>query len=316
MNTSNEIKTAAKYIKAGKVVAFPTETVYGLGADALNSLAVARIFELKERPSFDPLIVHICRLAQLNSLVSSKDERVYQLAEKFWPGPLTIILEKSKIIPDIVTSGLNTVGIRMPNNQIALRLISESGCPIAAPSANKFGRISPTTAAHVKKQLPDVDFIIDGGKTTVGLESTIIRLTEIGFQVLRNGIITPEDLEAIIPFDENPALDELSAPGMLKSHYCPAKRLIIAKQANLNLDKSKAGLISFSGRMEKGYHKVIRVSERDDLKDYAVNIFEAMHTFEDDPGIEVIVAEPVAETGVGKAIMDRLYKAEFAWRQK
>ncbi|MDK2842884.1 MAG: L-threonylcarbamoyladenylate synthase [Anaerophaga sp.] len=316
MNISNDIKIAAKYIREGKLVAFPTETVYGLGANALNPLAVAKIFELKERPSFDPLIVHICDIKQLDTLVQNCDERVYKLAEKFWPGPLTMILGKSKIIPDIVTSGLNTVGIRMPDNKIALSLIRESGCPIAAPSANKFGRISPTTATHVKKQLPDVDYIIDGGKTSVGVESTIIRLTDIGFQILRNGIITKEDLETIIPFDENSRIKKISAPGMLKSHYSPIKRLIIANKPKLNIDISKAGLISFSGRIESGYYKVIKVSESKDLKDYAANMFEAMHTFEDDNSIEIIVAEPVDENGIGKAIMDRLYKAEFNWIKK
>ncbi|MGF1586920.1 MAG: L-threonylcarbamoyladenylate synthase [Bacteroidales bacterium] len=315
MNISINVEIAAKYIREGKLVAFPTETVYGLGADAFNALAVAKIFELKERPSFDPLIIHISDLHQLKKLVLFTDERVYQLAEKFWPGPLTIVLPKSNIVPDIVTSGLSTVGIRMPGNEIALNLIRKSGCPIAAPSANKFGRISPTTAAHVRKQLPDVDYILEGGKTTVGIESTIIRLTENGFQILRIGTITQEELSTIIPFDSNSLIEKLSAPGMLKSHYSPRKKLLLADNALLKIDKSKAGLISFSGDLEYGYHKVIRVSERKDLKDYAVNLFEAMHSYEDDNEIEIIIAEPVNETGIGKAIMDRLRKAEFNWRQ-
>ncbi len=313
-NTSN-IETAAQYIREGKLVAFPTETVYGLGANALNPMAVAKIFELKERPSFDPLIIHIAHIGQLEKLVQGKDERVYQLAEKFWPGPLTMVLPKSTLVPDLVTSGLPTVGIRMPGNAIALELIRTSGCPVAAPSANKFGRISPTTAAHVKKQLPNIDYILDGGKTSVGIESTIIKLTDLGFQILRNGIITLEELEAVVPFDGHTEIESLSAPGMMKSHYSPRKRLLIADSASMNADKSKAGLISFSGKLESGYRKVIRVSERKDLKDYAVNIFEAMHTFEDDPDIEVMVAEPVSETGIGKAIMDRLRKAAYNWRQ-
>jgi L-threonylcarbamoyladenylate synthase len=311
----SNVEIAAKYIQEGKLVAFPTETVYGLGANAFNPLAVAKIFELKERPSFDPLIIHIADIQQLEKLVLFTDERVYKLAEKFWPGPLTMVLPKSNIVPEIVTSGLTTVGIRMPGNEIALELIRKSDCPIAAPSANKFGRISPTTAAHVKKQLPDADYILDGGKTTVGIESTIIKLTDKGFQILRNGIITQEELEIIIPFDSNPIIEELSAPGMLQSHYSPGKKLLIADNATLKTDKSKAGLISFSGELENGYRKVIRVSERKDLKEYAVNIFEAMHSFEDDNEIEVIIAEPVRETGIGKAIMDRLRKAEFNWRQ-
>lgn len=314
MKNLSSIEIAAKYIKEGKLVAFPTETVYGLGANALNPQAVAKIFEIKERPSFDPLIIHIADIYQLEKLVLAADERIYRLAKKFWPGPLTIVLQKSCIVPDIVTSGLPTVGIRMPDNEIALKLIRSSGCPIAAPSANKFGCISPTTAAHVKKQLPDVDFIIDGGKTAVGIESTIIRLTDQGFQILRNGIITHEDIETIIPFDKNTLIEKSLAPGMLKSHYSPRKKFLIA-DPSLKIEKSKTGLISFSGELESGYLKVIRVSEKKDLKDYAVNIFAAMHTFEDDNDIEIIIAEPVPETGVGKAIMDKLRKAEFHWRE-
>lgn len=164
-----------------------------------------------------------------------------------------------------------------------------------------------------KKQLPDVDYLLDGGKTSVGVESTIIRLTDIGFQILRNGIITKEDVEAIIPFDQHTKMEELSAPGMLRSHYSPIKRVVIANKPNLNVDKSTAGLISFSGRLEADFYKVIKVSDRKDLKDYAAIMFEAMHTFEDDNSIEVIVAEPVEETGIGKAIMDRLFKAEYSW---
>ncbi len=315
MHFLSNIEIAAKYIQEGKLVAFPTETVYGLGANAFNPLAVAKIFELKERPSFDPLIVHIANIHQLEKLVLSTDERVYKLAEIFWPGPLTMVLPKSNIVPDIVTSGLSTVGIRMPDNDIALELIRKADCPVAAPSANKFGCISPTTAAHVKKQLPNVDYILDGGKTTIGIESTIIKLTDYGFQILRNGIITQEELEAIIPFDNHSIIENFSSPGMLKSHYSPIKKLLIADNATLNIDKSKAGLISYTGELENGYRKVIRVSERKDLKDYAVNMFEAMHAFEDDNDIEIIIAEPVNEAGIGRAIMDRLTKAAFNWRR-
>jgi len=316
MSNKDNIKLAAKYIQEGKLVAFPTETVYGLGANALYPMAVAKIFEAKERPSFDPLIVHIGSLDQLKSLVREIDNRILKISNKFWPGPLTMVLPKSDIVPDLVTSGLNTVGIRMPGNEIALELIRTSDRPIAAPSANKFGRISPTTAAHVKKQLPDIDYILDGGKTTVGIESTIIRLTDKGFQILRNGIITREDLETILPFDGNTEIEKGSAPGMLKSHYSPRKKLLIANENISITDFSKSGLISFTGKLENGVDKVIRVSENDDLKDYAVNMFEAMHAFEDDTDIETIIAEPVEEKGIGIAIMDRLRKAEFDWRNQ
>lgn len=171
---TDQILEAAKLIREGELVAFPTETVYGLGADALNPYAVAKIFAAKERPTFDPLIVHIADINKVAELAFIESDYVYKLAEKFWPGPLSIVLPKKDIIPDIVSSGLPTVGIRMPNNPIALELIRLSGRPIAAPSANKFGRISPTTAAHVRKQLPEVKCVLDGGPTSIGIESTVI----------------------------------------------------------------------------------------------------------------------------------------------
>ena len=316
MLQQDSIQIAAKLIKEGKLVAFPTETVYGLGANALDPLAVAKIFEVKERPSFDPLIIHIADINDLKKLTNTTDDRVYKLAEKFWPGALTMVLPKSTLVPDIVTSGLDTVGIRMPANEIALQLIKKSGCPIAAPSANKFGRISPTTAQHVKKQLPDIDFVIDGGRTDVGVESTIIKLFENGFRILRNGIITREEIETIVPFDDTLNDDTIVAPGMVKSHYSPDKKMIIAEEKLLlDINKNKAGFISFTGKDEKGYRRVIRVSENNDLKEYAVNMYDAMHSLEDDSEIEIIIAEPVPETGIGMAIMDRLKKAEYNWRK-
>jgi len=318
MLQQDSIQIAAKLIREGKLVAFPTETVYGLGANALDPLAVAKIFEAKERPSFDPLIIHIADINDLKKLTTTTDDRVYKLAEKFWPGALTMVLPKSTLVPDIVTSGLDTVGIRMPANEIALQLIKKSGCPIAAPSANKFGRISPTTVQHVKKQLPDIDYVIDGGKTDVGVESTIIKLSEKGFRILRNGVITQEDIESIVPLDNNSLnKDTIVAPGMVKSHYSPDKKMIIIENKNLlKINKNKAGLMSFSGKDEKGYRRVIRVSENNDLKEYAVNMYDAMHSLEEDDEIEIIVVEPVPETGIGLAIMDRLKKAEYNWRKK
>ncbi len=306
-----DIEIAAQYIREGKVVAFPTETVYGLGANALNSMAVARIFELKERPRFDPLIVHIAELNDIANYTYADDERIYKIVEKFWPGPLTIVLKKRPIIPDIVTSGLPTVGLRMPKEEIALELIRQSGCPIAAPSANKFGRISPTTAQHVRKYLPDVDYILDGGKTKVGIESTIITLTEKGFVILRNGFITREDLEAILPFDKEYVESNLAAPGMLKSHYSPRKPIyILSEKVNTAIDKSNAGLLSFSGQYDNEYKVVFRLTESKSLKECAVNLFYGMHLLEESE-VGCIVAEPVPEIGIGIAIMERLRKAAY-----
>lgn len=312
---NESIKIAAKYIQEGKVVAFPTETVYGLGANALNPIAVARIFELKERPAFDPLIVHIADKQDIYKYSNTNDERVLKIIDKFWPGPLTIILPKKEIIPDIVTSGLQTVGLRNPSNDLALALIKEAGCPIAAPSANKFGRISPTTAKHVRKYFPDIDYILDGGKTSVGIESTIITLTEKGFAILRNGFITIDDLEKVIPFDPNFQKTGTIAPGMMKSHYSPAKPIYIMDAQILNnLDKSRAGLLSYSGKYEEGFKLVFKLSDNQSLKECAVNLFYGMH-FLEESDVEFIVAEPVPEIGIGIAIMDRLRKAAFEYMQ-
>jgi L-threonylcarbamoyladenylate synthase len=312
----DEIEIAARFIREGNVVAFPTETVYGLGANALNPMAVARIFELKERPTFDPLIVHIADKQDIAKYAYADDERIFKIIDKFWPGPLTIVLKKQSIIPDIVTSGLTTVGLRMPKEEIALELIRQSGCPIAAPSANKFGRISPTTAQHVRKYLPEVDFILDGGKTKVGIESTIITLTENGFVILRNGFITREDLETVLPFDETYEEKKLAAPGMLKSHYSPAKPIyLLSEKVSETIDKSKAGLLSFSGQYDNEYKVVFKLTESKSLKECAVNLFYGMH-FLEESDVECIVAEPVPETGIGIAIMERLQKAAYDYESK
>jgi L-threonylcarbamoyladenylate synthase len=314
MVTKDEILLAASYIREGKLVAFPTETVYGLGANALDPKAVVKIFEMKERPAFDPLIVHIAGIEDLKPLINDDDERIYYLAKRFWPGPLTLVLQRSSLIPDIVTSGLPTVGIRMPNNPIALELIKAAGRPIAAPSANKFGMVSPTTAQHVEKQLKSVDYILDGGPTTVGIESTIIQLNSKGFNILRNGVIVREELEQVMPYHQEEGIGaEIIAPGMVKSHYSPAKPLYILGETNKEIDKTKAGLLSFSQTQTEDYKDVIQVSRYPDLREYAVNLFAAIHCLEESD-VEYMVAEPVPETGIGIAIMDRLRKAAYKYK--
>lgn len=309
-----QVKAAAKIIKAGGVVAFPTETVYGLGADAFNPNAIEKIFELKQRPYFDPLIVHICCTKQLNIVCEDIEERLLKLADKFWPGPLTIVVNKNKNLPYIVTSGLKTVGIRFPSNQIATELIKYAQTPIAAPSANKFGRVSPTSAAHVRKYFPTLDFILDGGKTSVGIESTIIKLNPEGFEILRHGIITREEIEKVVPHVAAKKIDsKIVAPGMLKSHYSPAKQFYILSEKILNnINTKESGLISFSGLYDSAFNVVVKLTECKNLIEAAVNLFSAIHTLEESD-VKIIVAEPVPEEGIGIAIMDRLRKATYSY---
>ncbi len=299
-------------IAAGELVAFPTETVYGLGANAFDPVAVARIFETKERPSFDPLIVHICELSQLDGLYRGDDERVYRLAEKFWPGPLTMVLPKQEAVPDIVTAGMDTVAVRMPANPLARELIRQAQTPMAAPSANKFGRISPTEAHHVTKQFPDV-YTIDGGKTQVGIESAVIALHDDGFEVLRPGVITEADLEAVVTRSGIDSKEkQQQSPGLLKSHYSPGKPMyIVADPCNHFKEQDRAGLISFGIPGDNCHFSRTEILSRSkDLREAAINLFSAMHRL-DESHIEYIVAEPLPEEGIGVAIMNRLKKASY-----
>lgn len=323
MNLAQQIERAAQIIREGGVVAFPTETVYGLGANALDPNAIAQIFAIKERPYFDPLIVHICNLSWVERLTINFDKRVEALANRFWPGPLTIVLPKSDLVPDIVTSGLSTVGIRMPSNTIAQEVIRLSGVPIAAPSANKFGRISPTSAKHVAKQLEGVDLIVDGGDSIVGIESTVISLNRDGFIILREGAITAEELEELLPRSTMPNSAPLASPGLLKSHYSPDKPLYIAKSSSLQEinslsselnKKGRVAFISFSGITPAGFDKTLFLSHNGNLKEAASNLFRVLHELEEDDSIDAIIAEPVTGVGIAKAIMDKLNKASYRYK--
>lgn len=316
---TDSIEHAAGIIRLGGVVAFPTETVYGLGADAFNPIAVAKIFQLKERPSFDPLIVHIASLDDLERLTAHPDEKILMLAEHFWPGPLTIVFPKNNDVPDIVTSGLPTVGIRMPDNRIALELIRRSGCAVAAPSANKFGHLSPTSALHVKKQLPDVDFVLDGGKTNVGIESTIISVEGDLITLLRPGKITIEEIAAALPgvfrFNTKKST-RILASGMLKSHYSPRKPLYILEDPFAQLPEN-SGLIIHQNTEESTspVTRIIKTSENGNLLEVASHLFSALHVMEDDASISQIFIRPVPEEGLGAAIMDRIRKAAYQYRK-
>lgn len=314
--TNNDISRAAQIIVNGGIVAFPTETVYGLGANALNPFAVAKIFELKERPSFDPLIVHIASFEALTTLTTGITENVMRLAKHFWPGPLTIVLPKSSAVPDIVTSGLSTVGVRMPNNPIALELIKQSNCPIAAPSANKFGQLSPVSAYHVMKQLPDADYILDGGNSKVGIESTIVSIDGNTCQLLRPGYITLEDIENALPntfkfITTQP--DKLVSPGLLKSHYSPKKPLYILKEPMTVLPESSGLILHHNNHIDYKSTNVIYTSQTSNKIEISANLFSSLHAMEENQSVKTIYIEAVEETGLGIAIMDRLKKAAYQY---
>lgn len=310
-NKESIIKASA-IIKSGGLVAFPTETVYGLGADALNPIAVAKIFEAKKRPTFNPLIIHIAKKEWLENYAECTDSRIEKLIDNFWPGPLTLVIKKKDIIPNIVTSGNPTVAIRMPNHEVALKLIEESDTPIAAPSANKFGHLSPTTAKHVQKYLGDkVDLILDGGKSSVGVESTILQFQNGEFFILRYGGITKEELEEFVgkiklkPVEKNPV-----APGQLPFHYSPNTPLFFYDDKYLINDK-KIGVIYFQKRISEFEFAVEKfLSLNGDLREAASNLFLYLHELEKE-NLDYILIEPVPEIGLGKAIMDRLRKATF-----
>lgn len=310
----NEVIRAAKIVREGGIVAFPTETVYGLGADAFNSLAVARIFEVKQRPYFDPLIIHIDQPTHVGTLVKKVPSNAKKLMEKYWPGPLTIVLLKEDHIPDIVTAGLPTVALRMPNHPVALSLIKEAGCPIAAPSANPFGYLSPTTAEHVKEQLGNqVDFILDGGPCEVGVESTIISLAEDSPKLLRLGGITMEEIESMIGKVEIQSMNKErpSAPGMLPRHYAPRTPMILNwNNKTLDLFKNKSiGLLAFQKPINHLKFNAIEIlSKKGDLREAAANLFSALRRL-DRLNLDLILVEPVPEIGLGRAIMDRLRRA-------
>lgn len=313
MGGNRTILRAAEIIKEGGIVAFPTETVYGLGADAFNPLAVARIFEVKRRPYFDPLIVHVANPSDVRKLAKEILSNAKKLIERFWPGPLTIVLLKEEDIPDIVTAGLPTVAIRMPNHPMALSLIKESKCPIAAPSANPFGYLSPTTAEHVRDQLGDqVDLILDGGPCPVGIESTILSFLEEKPRLLRPGGVSLEEIESIIGKVEiSPIEDRPSAPGMLPRHYAPRTPIVLDwDEKNLDIYKNKKiGLLAFQEtKNHLKFHSVEVLSKKGDIREAAANLFAAIRRL-DALNLDLIVAEPIPEIGLGRAIMDRLRRA-------
>ena len=312
--TAEAIARAAEVLRSGGLVAFPTETVYGLGADARSAEACARIFEAKRRPHFDPLIVHVTDAESAASVADVSDPRVRELAARFWPGPLTLVLPKTDLVPDIVTSGLPTVAVRVPAHPVAQALLAASALPIAAPSANPFGYISPTTAEHVERQLGDrVSLILDGGECTVGVESTIVDLSGERPALLRPGGLPEERLRDVLGELERPERSTAPrAPGQLESHYAPRTRLVLVGEGGARVgDGERAGLLAVrepDPELRARCAAVEVLSPSGDLVVAAARLFAALHRL-DGADLDVIYAERVPERGIGVAIMDRLERA-------
>lgn len=312
---AKEVADAARLLRDGGVVAFPTETVYGLGAAATNRLAVARVFEIKGRPRFDPLIVHVSGPGQAAQVVRHWPPAAQELADRFWPGPLTLVLPRLPVVPDLVTAGLETVAVRMPDHPLALALIAAAGGPLAAPSANPFGGVSPTTADHVRAGLGDaVDRVLDGGPCRVGIESTILSLTGKRAVLLRPGGLPVEEIEAVIgPVERQPtARSHLTAPGQLPAHYAPRTPVILRSAGERLSVPPRTGLLSF--RMPTnldGFAAVEVISENGDVREAAARLFAALHLL-DNLGLDLIIADAVPDSGLGLAINDRLRRAAAA----
>lgn len=296
---ASELDRAAELIRAGRLVAFPTETVYGLGANALDPEAVARIYEAKGRPSSSPLIVHVSDAAMARTMAADWPALADVLAARFWPGPLTMVVRKAEAVPDLVTAALSSVGLRVPSHPVALELIRRSGVPIAAPSANRFTEISPTTAAHVRASLEGrVDLILDGGPTRVGIESTVVSLIRNPPEVLRPGMITKEDLEAAtgVPWQRgNIDLPHLmESPGLHPRHYAPRTPFYVLEPG----EKPPAG----RGRV---------LEMPGNPREYAATLYERLRAA-DEEGWDWIAVEKPLETPEWVGILDRLKRA--SWR--
>jgi len=311
-----DIEQAAAFLRQGKLVAIPTETVYGLAGNALDVKAVSSIFQTKNRPSFDPLILHVASLEQVSPFVSEFPEKLKRLAEAFWPGPLTLLLPRKSIVPDLVTSGLDRVAVRVPNHPLTLALLAQLDFPLAAPSANPFGYISPTQAAHVAAQLgAQIPFILDGGACAVGLESTIVGMEGEQVIIYRLGGLELSKIESVVGTVTVQAhsTSNPSAPGQLASHYAPQKPFILGNLGELVpqliQQGKKVGVLSFSTHFPSlSADCQVVLSASQDLTEAAQRLFMAMRLL-DESQAELIVAEFVPEIGLGRAINDRLKRA-------
>jgi L-threonylcarbamoyladenylate synthase len=311
--TADAIARAVELLRAGEVVGMPTETVYGLAGDGLNPAALARIFETKHRPLFDPLILHFSDMAAAFDVASQIPVIARELAQRFWPGPLTLVLRKRDIVPDLATSGLPNVAIRVPAHPVAQALLRAfGGGPLAAPSANRFGRISPTDARAVHAELGQtIPLILDGGDCAVGVESTVIYVAESPPVLLRAGGISLEEIETITGRVRHgaPVEDRPMAPGQLKSHYAPRKPLELVNDAAKIPSRADVGWLAF-GAVTRPFAGVTEnVSPSGDLREAAANFFRAMRSLDDDPRVGGLYAAKFPAHGLGLAINERLERA-------
>ncbi|MGB2631273.1 MAG: L-threonylcarbamoyladenylate synthase [Candidatus Omnitrophota bacterium] len=318
------IRQAADVIRKGGLVAFPTETVYGLGANALDPAAVTGIFGAKNRPLDDPLIVHIAEIEDLKRLAKEVPEEATKLVDRFWPGPLTVVLKKTEEVPELVTTGLDTVAIRMPSNPIARELINTSGVPIAAPSANLFGRPSPTRARHVVDDLDGrIDLVLDGGSAEIGIESTVVEFIEGKVIVLRPGGIDVESLCSVIgDVHIYKGTEEMErSPGKYPQHYSPHAMVIVVDESGSQAEKVRMAAESMTskgkrvGIMAKEEHAGeyrsydVKILGPENVgRACALNLFHILREF-DSENVDVIIAEAIPEKGLGLAVMNRLRKA-------
>ena len=327
-----KIRIAADFIKKGGLVAFPTETVYGLGANALNPKAVLALFEAKKRPLDNPPIVHVGNAEDVYRLTKEVPTKAERLMHKFWPGPLTLIFNRSEIVPDVTVAGLDTIAIRMPNHNVALALIRESNCSIAAPSANLAGKPSPTMAEHVLDDLNGkIDAVLDAGPTRIGVESTVLDMTVDPPQILRPGgtpyevlkkILGKVDLHPVAVAEKELQVEKVRSPGVRHKHYAPnADVIVVEGEVSAVMEKVKELVKFYKQKGIKvgvlatdetaGYYKadvVKSLGSRSDLASVAKNLFRLLREFDLD-GVDVIIAEGVPTEGLGLAVMNRLRKA-------
>lgn len=313
---NNLLQKAKEILIKGEVVAIPTETVYGLAANAFDEKAIQKIFAIKNRPLYNPLIVHIKSIAYLEEVANDIPPLARKLAETFWPGPLTLVLPKRGNIPDIVTSGKGTVGVRVPSHPLTQELLNQLDFPLAAPSANPFGYISPTTAEHVKKQLGDkIQLILDGGNCEKGIESTIVGFENNKPILYRVGAISKETIEDYIGTIEvkNKAAASPDAPGMLSKHYSPKTKFEVSnnieESIRINSNKNVGFLLFSKPNCELSNQQYIQLTENQNIEEAATNLYAAMHQM-DDKKFDLIIAEKFPDIGIGVSLNDRLQRAQ------